>query len=54
MEMVPNLQDAFVGAEIVLHLSKDEPLDTKKLAAALDKHEVKMKGEAKKDAEYIL
>ena len=54
METVPNLQDAFVGAEIVLHLSKDEPLDTEKFTAALDKHKVKMKGKAKKDAEYIL
>lgn len=54
MEMVPNVQDAFVGAEIVLHLSKDEPLDTEKLAKALEKHKVKMKGKAKKDAEYIL
>ena len=54
MDTVPNLQDAFVGTTIVLHMSKDEPLDTEKLAAALKKHKVKMKGEAKKDANYIL
>ena len=53
MEMVPNLQDAFVGAEIVLHMSKDEPLDTEKFTAALDKHKVKMKS-VKKDKKYIL
>lgn len=54
LETVPNLQDAFVGAELVLHLAKDEPLDEAKLAAALKKHEVKMEGRAKKDAGYLL
>ena len=54
MEEIPNLQDAFVGAEIVLHLSKDEALDVAKLRKALEKHKVKMKGEPKKNAEYVL
>ena len=54
MEEVPNLQDAFVGAEIIVHLAKDEPLDEEKFAAALKKHKVKMKGKPKKNAEYVL
>ena len=54
LETIPNLQDAFVGTELVLHLSKDEALDVEKLASALEKHQVKMTGKPKKNADYVL
>ena len=54
MASVPNIIDAFVGTEIIIHLSKDKPLDIERFKAALKKHKVKLKKEPKADADYIL
>ena len=51
---IPNLQDAYVGTEIVLHMKKDQPLDAAKLRAVLAQHKQKLDGEPVKDASYIL
>lgn len=51
---LPDVQDAFAGPEIVVHLKTDRPLDLEKFEAALEKHEVKLKQEPRNDARYLL
>ena len=50
-----DVEEVFAGPEIIIHMKKkDAKLDEKALKAALDKFELKMKGDVKKDASYIL
>ena len=54
MASVPNIQDAFVGTEIIIHLAQDKPLDVERFKAALKKHKVKLKKGPRANADYIL
>ncbi|MFT5733909.1 MAG: hypothetical protein ACJA2W_002034 [Planctomycetota bacterium] len=50
-----DVAEIFAGPEIIVHMkNKDAKLDEKALKASLKKFGLKMKGEVKKDAKYIL
>ncbi len=51
---MPNLVDAFVGKEIVLHLAQDLPLELAEVQAALKKHAVEAEEDPEKDPDYLL
>ncbi|QDV06357.1 hypothetical protein Poly30_18660 [Planctomycetes bacterium Poly30] len=50
-----DVEEIFAGPEIIVHMkTKDAKLDEEALKAALAKHELKLKGDVKKDDAYIL
>ena len=50
-----DVAEIFAGPEIIVHMKKkDAKLDEKAMKAALTKFKLKLKGEIKKDATYIL
>ncbi len=54
-ELGDDVEEVFAGTEIIVHMKKkDAKVDEKVFKAALAKHKIKMKGEVKKDAKYIL
>lgn len=50
-----DVEEIFAGPETIIHMKKkDGKVDQKAVVAALKKHEIKLKGDIKKDDKYIL